>query len=502
VGTSVYHDAGATAAQDLAFAMATGVAYLRAMERGGLSVEEAARQLVFQMSVSCNFFLAIAKLRAARRLWAFVVDRSGVAPEAAPMRLHVRPGRRSMTHRDPWVNLLRNTVCCFAGAVAGAESVLSAPFDAPLGQPSELGRRIARNTHSILQEESHLGRVVDPAGGSWYLERLTDDLARRAWETFVEVESRGGMAAALTSGWIGEQVDSAFAPRLRNIARRRDAVTGVSEFPNLAERPPAPPPIDRSEALRVAGERMRSRTPRSDLKERLEALRRVAEGGGDERLMDATVEAFMAGASVWEVTAAMRPSGGAGPRITPLAPHPYAGPFEALRDASDDHLARCGTRPRVFLANMGPLAHHTARTGYARSFFEAGGFEVIDEGSFADAGSAAAAFSRSGASIAVLCSSDALYPEFVPATAPARRGPGARTACPPAKAHALDAAVDAEACLYSGLVARHDVSMLRAGAPGESEAAYREAGVDRFIFIRCDVLETLRDLLREEGVLS
>jgi methylmalonyl-CoA mutase len=157
--------------------------------------------------------------------------------------------------------------------------------------------------------------------------------------------------------------------------------------------------------------------------------------------------------------------------LPPLAPHVFAEPFEELRDASDAWQAAHGKRPRVFLANLGPIAHHTARATYAKNFFEAGGFEVIGNNGFQDADAAAKAFADSGATVAVLCSSDKLYPDMVPRTAPKLKAAGAR-------------------------------SVVLAGNPGANEAAWRAAGVDRFIFIKCDVLTALRELLREEGVLA
>ncbi|MDY7109536.1 MAG: methylmalonyl-CoA mutase subunit beta, partial [Planctomycetota bacterium] len=235
VDTAPYHDAGASAAQDLAYSMATGIEYLRAMERGGLEVNAAARQMRFRYSVGCRLFMAIAKLRAARRLWARIVEASGGDEHARRMVLHVRVGRRVLTTRDPWVNMLRNTVCGFAGAVAGADAITTAPFDAAIGEPDEFSRRVARNTQLLLREESHLHRVVDPAGGSWFIEKLTDELAEKAWTILQDIEGRGGMAKALLSGRVAEEIESTWQARLKNLATRKDAITGVSEFPNLEE---------------------------------------------------------------------------------------------------------------------------------------------------------------------------------------------------------------------------------------------------------------------------
>ena len=450
VGSAPYHHAGATAVQDLAISMSTGVAYLRAMTDAGMAVEDAVETMLFNYAVGTNFFLAASKLRAARKLWARIIEACGVMSESRGMKMHVKTSKRVVTQRDPWVNMLRNTACCFAGAVAGADVITTYPFDKAVGLPDDFSRRIARNTQIILMEESHLNAVVDPAGGCWFIESLTDELAEKAWAMFQEIEGKGGIVEALTSGWIGEQIDSAFAPRLKNIARRRDAVTGVSEFPNVSEKP------------------VKRREPNYDAL-RATAKAAVSDTAVDDTSMDGLVDAFKNGAMIGRAAKAVW--GDAEPTSSPvLSPNPYAKPFEELRDAADVVVEQLGNRPKVFLANMGPVAHHTLRATYAKNFFEAGGFEVVSNKGFDSAEDAVKAFTDSGANIAVICSSDKLYPEFVPTVAPALKKDGART-------------------------------VILAGAPGEAEATYREAGVDRFIFMKCDVLGILRELLQEEGVL-
>ncbi|MFJ8170970.1 methylmalonyl-CoA mutase small subunit [Streptomyces sp. NPDC094473] len=230
-----YHEAGGSAAEELGLSLATGVACLRALTAAGLSVEEACAQLEFRYAATADQFLTIAKLRAARRLWARVAEVCG-APGAGAQRQHAVTSSVMMTRRDPWVNMLRTTLACLGAGVGGAESVTVLPFDHALGLPDAFARRIARNTSTILMEESHLARVTDPAGGSWYVERLTDELAAAAWAFFQEVERAGGQAAALGSGMVQERLAATWAARSRDLARRKEPVTGVSEFPALDER--------------------------------------------------------------------------------------------------------------------------------------------------------------------------------------------------------------------------------------------------------------------------
>ncbi len=369
------------------------------------------------------------------------------------MRLNARTSRRVLTTRDPYVNLLRNTVSVFAAGIGGAESITSAPFDTAIGQPDAASRRIARNTLHVLQDESHLNRVVDPAGGSWYLDSLTNQMATKAWEIFQQIESQGGMRQVLENGWVAAQLDAAFTPRAKAIATRKDGITGVSEFPDVNEEPVVREALDTASLRNIAAARLKQ--PRQPLP----PLASVA----------AMLEAACAGSTLGQIAAAAgfhRDSA----RLSPIVPRPLAEPFEQLRDASDAWKLAKGARPLVFLANMGPVAHHTARATFSKNFFAAGGFDVLSNNGFADADTAAAACTESGAKIAVICSSDKLYAEIVPEVAAKLKAGGART-------------------------------VVLAGFPGDNESAWQSAGVDRFIFMKCDVLATLRELLVEEGVL-
>ncbi|MEV7598529.1 methylmalonyl-CoA mutase family protein [Kitasatospora sp. NPDC089797] len=261
-----YHEAGASPAQELGCALATGVAYLRALTAAGLSVDAALGQLEFRFAADADQFLSIAKFRAARRLWARVAEVSGAGAEASAQRQHAVTSPVMMTARDPWVNMLRTTVACLAAGVGGADSVTVLPFDSALGRPDAFARRIARNTQAILLEESHLARVIDPAGGSWYVEQLGEELAQAAWAWFQEIERAGGQQAALASGLVGERIAATWAERSVKLAKRREPVTGVSEFPHLDEQPlvrePAPaertgglPRVRRAEAYEALRDR-------------------------------------------------------------------------------------------------------------------------------------------------------------------------------------------------------------------------------------------------------
>jgi methylmalonyl-CoA mutase len=235
------HNRGASASWELAGAVAAGVSYLRLLDQGGVGIADAVRQISFRFAADDDQFMTIAKLRAARLLWARVCEVVGAA-DAGAATIHAVSSLPMMTQRDPWVNMLRTTLAAFSAGVGGADTVLVHPFDVAIpdgfpGTSATFARRIARNTQLLLLEESHIGRVLDPAGGSWFVENLTAQLAEEAWTQFQDIEARGGFVAA--HDHIAEQIADVAARRADDIAHRRTALTGVNEYPNLDE--PAQP---------------------------------------------------------------------------------------------------------------------------------------------------------------------------------------------------------------------------------------------------------------------
>jgi methylmalonyl-CoA mutase len=228
------HTAGGSDAQQLGWSLAVGVAYLRKLTDAGLELGTAARLLEFRYAATVEQFPTAAVLRAARRLWSRVTEVCGAAQ---PQFQHAVGSPTMLTRRDPYVNLLRGTVAGFAAGIGGADAITVQPFDAAVGAPEPFSRRIARNTQALLVEEAHLARVIDPAGGSWFVESLTDALARAGWAFFQELEAAGGAVAALDSGLLDERIAAVRTRRERDVARRRTPLTGVSEFPDLDERP-------------------------------------------------------------------------------------------------------------------------------------------------------------------------------------------------------------------------------------------------------------------------
>lgn len=459
VDTVAYHMAGATAVQELAYALATAVTYLRALSVHDVDPGTVARQLVFRHAVGRDLFMEAAKFRACRRLWSRAAEACGISEEDRAATTHAVASPRELTTRDPWVNALRTTSGSFAAVVGGADLITVLPFDHAFSQSDELGRRIAANSQTILSEESNLARVVDPGGGSWYIETLTDRLARAAWARFQAIEASGGMAAALFDGSIAAELEGISRKRRSAIATGRDPLTGVSSYPNLAEEP-----ITREEPSQPERQE-----PSSATEEILRLFTAASAPMGDGAVVDAALVAAAAGAEIGQLAAALR---GTRSAVTthPLPAMRSSVPFENLRDASDVHLATRGARPRVFLANMGPVPEHKPRATFAKNFFESGGIETIANDGFDTIEAATEAFVAAGTQMAVICSSDTRYSEVVPDLATALEAADART-------------------------------ILLAGKPGKDEEAWRAAGVTGFIHMGCDQHQMLVDLLQEEGVL-
>ena len=251
VDATAVHDAGASDVQELAYSLAAGVAYLRALVDAGFGVDEAAAQIDFRYAATDEQFVTIAKLRAARRLWSRVLELSGATP--AGQHQHAVTSRPMYSAYDPYVNMLRATVAAFAAGVGGAESVTVLPFDEPIGLPVPFSRRIARNVSSLLISESHVATVADAGGGSHLVEQLTDEIAKAAWALFGELDADGGIVAALADGRLQDRIDEVVAERERLVGTRAKPLTGVSEFPNLSEEPLDRRPYGRSFPVRRWG---------------------------------------------------------------------------------------------------------------------------------------------------------------------------------------------------------------------------------------------------------
>lgn len=458
----VYHEAGASEAQELAAVLATGLAYLRALETHGHSLDAARNALAFLLVADAGEFLTVAKFRALRRLWARVEQACGLAPK--PIRLHAETAWRMTTKRDPWVNMLRATVAAFSAGIGGADAITILPFTSALGLPDAFARRVARNTQMILLDESNLWRVADPAAGAGGFEALTDALCEKAWILFQEIEREGGILESLKHGALQERIATVRAQRERAVATRKEPITGTSEFPNINEADVAvlsPSPLRggaRGGGADAQPSSAVAHTPSSTSS---------SQGGGEQVAATETSFADVVAMAAEGADLSRLAGTAAGPAPVAVAPLPSiraAEPFERLRDLSDAYLAKTGSRPKVFLANLGPIAAFTARSTFAKNFFEAAGIEAVTNEGFSDHDKLKESFCTSKAKLSCICSTDEIYEK-----------------------HAIDAVTTLREA------GSHPIFM--AGRPGDSEKTLTAAGITTFIYAGCDTLKVLSEAL-------
>jgi len=468
VHARAWHEAGGSAVEELAFTLATGLEYLRELNYRGVDVDTSAPRMRFAITVGSSFFKEIAKLRALRLLWSQLVGALEGNEPARKLSLHVRTSQWNKTVCDPHNNLLRATVEAFAGALGGCDSLQVGAFDEVLRPPDDFSQRLARNTQLILQKECHLTQVVDPAGGSWYVESLTADLAKRAWALFQEVEKLGGMAAALRAGFPQQTVAATAGEKLKAVTRRRDSIIGVNQYANPKEKPLVAPPVTADSFQRRRVQQVASHRTSLEDEASAEVLKKLSEVVDlpDTKVFAACVDAVTAGATLGEITRALRINGKPALPITPVCITRAAAPLERLRAAMN----RQAEPAQVFLCNMGPLKEHKARADFSRGFFAVGGYDAVSPAGFKSPAEAAEAFAASGAKVAVICSVDDNYPALVPP---------------------LIAALRAK---------QSDAIVVLAGYPADQIEAHKQSGVNEFIHLRADVLEVLSKIHAQLGI--
>ena len=418
VNGNVYANGGANAVQEVAYCMATAVAYINAMLERGVDVNTAASSIRFGFSLGSNFFMEIAKIRAARMIFAQIVAAFGGDKEAQKINVFARTSSFTKTVYDPYVNILRATTETFSGVVGGIDALEVAPLDEAYGcEPDEQTARIARNIQIMMQNEFNLLQPVDPAGGSWYVETLTAEIANAAWTKFQGVEAKGGMEACIMDGSVQADVAEVLAARFKNLEVRADSAVGTNNYANVADDPKNPAKLDR------------------------------------------------------EVVAAPVVTGTAVVTAEKIGAHRWTERFEALRNKTLAYKAETGKTIDIFLANMGPIPQHKARADFACGFFEVANFNMLRNNGFETVEACAAAAVESGAPVAVICSTDATYPELVPA---------------------LTKAIKA---------AKPEMTVMVAGAPAaEYKESYLAAGVDDFVHVKANCYDVLSKIQNARGI--
>lgn len=459
LSTSAYVEAGATITEELAFLLANAVELMRSLNTRKVDPKTVATQFCFELAVGSNILLEVAKVRALRQLWSTVLAACSIESAAQSVRICVCSAKRSRTTRDPWINLLRGTAETLVGEFSGADGVTILPFDSTSGCGDALGQRLARNTPLILQHEAHLDRVSDPAGGSWYIESLTDQITKQAWSVFQELEASGPMSRALLGGEIHRRLSLSAEQRRQANETGRAPSVGVSAFPLLDETECSSTQICLSEVSSANERLLRRHLDDRTLASEIEVLAEAPPA----QWLDAAITASEMGATLGELTAALS-KGTAGNEIAPLPRISDAGSFETLRDASDAHLKNTQARPQAFLVNLGPLAAHRARSTWAVNFLAAGGIEAINNEGFETVEQAVEAFRCSKSPVALVSSTDEQIEKTAEQLVAALRLAGATL------------------ILFVGI---RDKEQLR---------AYQKLGVDGVVHSRINAVDVLKDI--------
>lgn len=371
VDADAFNNAGAYIFQELGYALAWGAQWMTLLTGAGVEAGEIARRIKFNMGVSSNYFMELAKFRAVRMLWAQIVKQYNPADDNdCKIACHATTSRFNQTLYDAHVNLLRSQTEAMSAALAGVDSITVTPFDLPYKRPDEFSERIARNQQFLLKEESHLDKVADPAGGSYYVETLTVSLAEEGWKLFLDIDDKGGFFACVNSGDVQKAVNESCAKRHENMARRKEILLGTNQFPNFNE---------------MAAEKIEAGSSAGAEKCRLEGKEAAGESCGCSGNCTADASKTLPAARM-------------------------GSDFELLRMQTE----LAANRPKVFMLTIGNLAMRLARAQFSSNFFGCAGYEIIDNIGFTTVGEGIQAAMDKKADIVVLCSSDDEYAQFAP----------------------------------------------------------------------------------------
>ncbi|MGD8781280.1 MAG: methylmalonyl-CoA mutase family protein [Ignavibacteria bacterium] len=475
-----YHNAGASAVQELAFALGTGLEYLNQLKERGLNAETIAAHTRFTFGVGTNYFMEVAKFRAARVLWSKILETFDVDENLRKINIHARTSKFNQTVYDPYVNMLRTTTQAFSAIIGGADSLHTNAFDELFGSPTDFSRRIARNTQIILSEESHLNNLIDPAGGSYYIEKLTNDIAEQTWTLIKDIESKGGMLDCLKSdmstgkaGYIHELIEDTNQKRRKDVSKRKASIVGTNNYANLKEEKLKTNFINQEAFREKRSDYLQKYRLNGNQEKHSAIIEKLNElvTKDDIEIINLGTEAILEGATLGEISHAARAASEDSISINPVKPFRIAELFEELRNASGNYKEKTGVRPKVFLATMGPVRQHKARADFSRGYFESGGFEVVYPDGFKTNEEAVEAAVESKAQVIVICSTDDTYPEIVPG-------------------------------VVKGIKAKnHESILVLAGYPKDQIEQHKESGIDEFIFLGSDVHATLQNILKKIGVL-
>jgi methylmalonyl-CoA mutase len=469
VNAFAYNSAGANSVQELAFTLATGVDYLNKMIERRLKVDDVAKRIKFTFGVGSFYFMEVAKLRAARMLWSKILEAYEAKEENRKMFIHAKTSEFNQTYFDPYVNMLRTTTEAFSAIVGGVDSLQTNSFDESFNLPDDFSGRLARNTQIILKEESHLDQVIDPAGGSFFVEKLTDDIAKAAWKLFQQIDEMSGMLKAIQSGFVHDEIAKMAEAKRKDFTKRKTVLVGTNKYANPKEKMMEIKPIDYDAIYVKRVDYTKKYKMANDGEERNETLENLKNNSDPMsfELIENAIDAFLDGATIGEVSKIIRESAAKGIVVEPLKQFRLAEGFEELRIASENFKKKTGNKPKVFLANMGSLKQFKARADFSRAFFEVGGLEIVYPKGFTNPDDAVMMAVDSKAHVVVICSTDDSYPELVPKIVKGVKGKS------------------------------KDTVIILAGYPEDQIEEHKKSGVDDFIYLGVDVHKILSNLLNK-----
>lgn len=484
ITSDVFSLGGAQAVQEIAYTFGVAVEYVREMLKRGISIHDIAQSFYFGFNVGATFFIEIAKLRAARQVWSNIMKAFG-AEEDRSMKIHAKPAFFTKTIFDVGVNMLRNTTEAFSAVVGGVDTYENAPYDDTVRKGDEFSRRIARNLQIMLQEEFGMLRPIDAAGGSWAIEKLTKEMAEKIWAEFQKIESLGGMTKAIEEGYPQKEIKAVLEKRFKALDLRKDRAVGNNMYPLMGEVLLEARPEDTKAIQKELGDAAKAYRADLDLAFRSQKLAELKDAGEGEAI-DKAAAAAATGATIAEIYEVAGNAEGS-IAVEKIDAHRWTERFEALRFDTEAYKEKTGKNVEIFLANMGKIPQHKARADFSTSFLQVGEFNVHLNNGFQDdedkpgsrwdkcleALKAGADDKGTPYDVAVICSTDATYPEDVPALAPRLKE-----------------------------VLGNGTLFLAGAAPKDLEETYRKAGVDDFISVKANCYEILRMLQKKKGMIE
>ena len=469
---SLFADAGAGAVEELAFAIATGIEYIREIVSRGLPIDSILPHLRFILSVDSVFFMQIAKLRAFRMLWAKIMAVCDARPESQKVFLHCRTSGCNVTAYDPYSNILRATTAALSAVIGGCDSLHVGHFDQVTGPPDDFSRRLARNIQLLLRDESYLGRVIDAAGGSWYLESLTDQIAAKAWSLFQDIETRGGMYKALVEGFPQELAERTAQSRISDFIRRKEILIGTNLYPDPHEKKIVSKKIDPAKIFAERKRQLQSQKASRDGGTVAEILNKLSKSAGHLTTegFDLAIDAAVQGATISEILQACRINVNAAPEVHSIKTMRLAERFEVIRSAVEDHIGTTGSNLQAYIVRFADSPDDKAKADFVTGLFQIAGIEVT-RGGFSESPEKA------------IESADKMSVNIVAICADIKNG----TASAFEKIKHLKTPLP-------------DAVFVLADDPGENAQAWRQAGIDEFAYPGIDLRETLLRILKKLGI--